>query len=75
MHLLCKTTAEVIADIQTKLDEEPRPPRAAYALIVGAGFSYPVVPLTRELLHERIGDFYYPRDKTMEGSMERSRKK
>lgn len=72
MQLPTKTAAEVIADIQTKLNQKPRRQGTAYALIVGAGFSYPLVPLTRELLHERIGDFYYPRDKTMEGSIERS---
>lgn len=33
---------------------------AAYVLVVGAGFSYGVMPLTRELMHETIGDYYYP---------------
>src|SRR4029077_8318381 len=33
----------------------------AYAVIVGAGFSYPIVPLTRRLLHEEIVDFYFLR--------------
>lgn len=33
---------------------------AVYTLIVGAGFSYGVVPLVRELMHETIGDYYYP---------------
>lgn len=33
---------------------------AAYALILGAGFSYGVVPLVYELMHEVIGDYYYP---------------
>lgn len=72
MELPIKTPTQLIADIQAKLEEKPRRPGSAYALIVGAGFSYPVVPLTRELLHESIGDFYYPRDKSSEGSCERS---
>lgn len=33
---------------------------AAYTLIVGAGFSYGTVPLVRELMHETIGDYYFP---------------
>ena len=33
---------------------------AAYALILGAGFSYGIVPLVYELMHETIGDYYYP---------------
>lgn len=33
---------------------------AAYALILGAGFSYGVVPLVGELMRETIGDYYYP---------------
>ena len=33
---------------------------AAYALIVGAGFSHGVVPLVRELMHETIGGYYIP---------------
>jgi hypothetical protein len=33
---------------------------APYALVVGAGFSYGVVPLVRELMHETIGNYYYP---------------
>ena len=39
----------------------PSPPGpAAYALIVGAGFSHGIVPLVRELMHETIGDYYFP---------------
>jgi hypothetical protein len=53
-----KSPTQVI-DIQAKLNEKPRKRGAAYTMIVGAGFSYGVVPLTEELLHERIGDFYY----------------
>ena len=32
----------------------------AYTLIVGAGFSHGVVPLTRQLICETIGDYYVP---------------
>jgi hypothetical protein len=40
---------------------EPAPTQsAAYVLIVGAGFSYNVVPLVDELMSETIGDYYYP---------------
>ena len=42
---------------------------AAYALVVGAGFSHGVVPLVRELMYETIGDYYIP-DQDM-SSMER----
>jgi hypothetical protein len=54
-----KTPAQVIEEICAKLTEKPRRKAPAYTLIVGAGFSYGVVPLTKELLHERIGDFYF----------------
>ncbi|HET8549439.1 MAG TPA: SIR2 family protein [Bryobacteraceae bacterium] len=50
--------AQVIEEIRAKLAEEPSRQGPAYAMIVGAGFSYGVVPLTQELLHECIGDFY-----------------
>jgi hypothetical protein len=33
---------------------------AAYVLILGAGFSYGIVPLVNELVRETIGDYYYP---------------
>jgi hypothetical protein len=39
----------------------PAPPEpAAYVLILGAGFSYGVVPLVDELMQQTIGDYYYP---------------
>jgi hypothetical protein len=55
-----RSPARVIADICTKLADKRSGSGAAYAMIVGAGFSYGGVPLTKELLRERIGDFYYP---------------
>jgi hypothetical protein len=33
---------------------------AAYAVIVGAGFSHGIVPLVRKLMHETIGGHYIP---------------
>src|SRR5687767_6111432 len=67
------TPDELIGRIQARLesrevssrysDFELAPPpaeRAAYALVVGAGFSHGVVPLVRELMHETIGGYYYP---------------
>jgi tetratricopeptide (TPR) repeat protein len=54
-----KAPAELIKDIQTKLSENNPKEGAAYALIVGAGFSFGIVPLPDELLHKRIGSFYY----------------
>jgi hypothetical protein len=33
---------------------------AAFAMIIGAGFSHGVVPLVNELMHEWIGDYYFP---------------
>jgi tetratricopeptide (TPR) repeat protein len=73
-ELPTKSTTQVIEDIRVKLTEKPRREGSAYTMIVGAGFSYGVVPLTKELLHERIGDFYYALDKTLDGSIERSRR-
>src|SRR5437773_310065 len=54
-----KSPAELIEDIRAKLSEKPDGEGAAYALIVGAGFSYGVMPMTEELMRERIGDYYY----------------
>jgi hypothetical protein len=50
---------------------EPAEP-AAYALVVGAGFSAGVVPLVRELMQETIGGYYYPKQDS-EGFIEISR--
>jgi hypothetical protein len=62
----------LIKDVQDKLKARPYTPRhsdfdlapspqpAAYALIVGAGFSCPVVPLVKELMCESIGGYYIP---------------
>jgi hypothetical protein len=74
--------AELVDRIREKLASRPHKPDwnayklaasptkpAAYALVVGAGFSYGVVPLVRELVHETIGDWYIP-DQDM-SSMER----
>lgn len=33
---------------------------AAFAMVVGAGFSVGAVPLVAELMRERIGDYYFP---------------
>ncbi len=41
------------------LAPEPTAP-APYVLILGAGFSYGVVPLVDELMKETIGGYYYP---------------
>ena len=68
-----KSAAELIEDILAKLSEKPRKKGAAYALIVGAGFSHGIVPLTKELLHEHIGSFYYP-EGAAEGAGQRTRR-
>jgi hypothetical protein len=65
----------LIDDIGAKLSEQPRKEDAAYALIVGAGFSYGVVPMTKELLHELIGSYYYLSDGNTELSCEEARDK
>jgi hypothetical protein len=57
-----KTPFSVIDDICAKVADGHSGPGAAYAMIVGAGFSHGSVPLTRELLNERIGDYYYLKD-------------
>jgi hypothetical protein len=44
---------------------------AAFALIVGAGLSHPVVPLVRKLMCETIGDYFIPDQD--QSSMERPR--
>lgn len=67
------TSDALVEQVRAKLETEPYRPRyhhymvapaptnpAAYALIVGAGFSHEVVPLVRELMHETIGDYYIP---------------
>lgn len=33
---------------------------SAFVLILGAGFSYGVIPLTKKLMTETIGDYYFP---------------
>lgn len=67
------TQDELIERIKDKLNSRPhtssyshfsvapaptQPP--AYVLILGAGFSYGVVPLVDELMQQTIGDYYYP---------------
>ncbi len=67
------TQDELIRQIKAKLESRPyrsgyshfsmapAPTEpAAYALILGAGFSYGVVPLVDELMQQTIGDYYYP---------------
>jgi hypothetical protein len=55
-----KTPDQAIAEIRAKMAEAPHEKRAAYSLILGAGFSYGIVPLARDLVHEHIGDYFYP---------------
>jgi hypothetical protein len=45
-----------------------------YTLIVGAGFSHPSIPLTRKIVREEIGDFFYLQDQEMPGARTRSQK-
>jgi hypothetical protein len=72
----------LVERVRAKLETEPYESRwhdyrvapdptssAAYALIVGAGFSHGVVPLVRELMHETIGGYYIPDQE--QSSMER----
>ena len=67
------TVAELVEEVRSKLQARPFTARfshweaelpgvepAAFALIVGSGFSSGEVPLVRELMHETIGDYYYP---------------
>jgi hypothetical protein len=64
---------ELVLRIKAKLESRPHTPRyshfsvapspaepAAFVLLLGAGFSYGVVPLVGELMQETIGDYYYP---------------
>lgn len=66
------TQDELVGHIKAKLESRLRtntyshssvapPPTepAAYVLILGAGFSYKVVPLVNELMQQTIGDYYY----------------
>src|SRR5712692_10615972 len=53
-----KTPTQVIEEIYSKLRRESQIKGPAYALILGAGFSHPTVPLTQQLLDEEIGNFY-----------------
>jgi len=63
----------LVEQVRAKLQMEPYKSRwhdyrvapdptnpAAYAVIVGAGFSHGIVPLVRELMHETIGGYYIP---------------
>lgn len=64
---------ELVEMIKTKLESKPykasyshfseapaQTESAAYVLILGAGFSYGIVPLVNELMQQTIGDYYYP---------------
>lgn len=64
---------ELVGMIKTKLESKPykasyshfseapaQTESAAYVLILGAGFSYGIVPLVNELMQQTIGDYYYP---------------
>ena len=74
-ELPTKTPAQVIEDILAKLSSGGGGKRAAYTMIVGAGFSCGVVPMTKDLMHEWIGDFYYPFDTTGAERTPRQRRK
>src|SRR5271169_344358 len=63
----------LVERIKAKLESRPYTPTyshfsvapsptepAAFVLLLGAGFSYGVVPLVDELMQETIGDYYYP---------------
>jgi hypothetical protein len=67
------TRDELIGRIKAKLESKPHKGAygdfrvapaptepAAYVLISGAGLSYGVVPLVRDLMEQTIGDYYYP---------------
>jgi hypothetical protein len=67
------TQDELVAAVKAKLESRLHTPSyshfsvaptptdpAAYALILGAGFSCGVVPLVDELMQQTIGDYYYP---------------
>lgn len=72
------TRDELVERIKAELESRPHtssyshfdaapepPPPAAYVLILGAGFSYGVVPLVDALMKQTIGGYYYPdQDKT-----------
>jgi hypothetical protein len=45
-----------------------------YTLIIGAGFSHPSVPLTRKIVREEIGEFFYLQDMELPGARTRSQK-
>jgi hypothetical protein len=67
------TQDELVERIKTRLESRSHSPSyshynaapaptepAAYVLILGAGFSYGIVPLAGELMQQTIGDYYYP---------------
>ncbi len=79
------TQDELIRRIKAKLESKPHkssyshlgvaPPStepAAFVLILGAGFSYGIVPLVKELMWEEIGGYYYP-DQDMTSLKRRAR--
>ena len=71
--VLTITQDELVERIKAKLESRPHTATyshfslapaptepAACVLILGAGFSYGVVPLVDELMQQAIGDYYYP---------------
>jgi hypothetical protein len=64
MALRVKPVPEVVKDIRgaVTVRGSGRSESASHALIVGAGFSHPSVPLTRRIVREEIGDFFYLQD-------------
>ena len=59
-ELPTKRPTQVIDDIYRQLRQEPRSKGPTYTLVLGAGLSHPIVPLTRKLLYVDIGHFYFP---------------
>jgi hypothetical protein len=73
IDLAAITQDELIQRIKAELESRPHNPSyshfdlapsltppAAYVLILGAGFSYGVVPLVNELMQQTIGAYFYP---------------
>ncbi len=73
-ELPTKSPEQVIEQVRLKLSEAPTQKGAAYTLIVGAGFSHGVVPVTKELLHERIGDYYFDNPDSLQRSSRQKEK-
>jgi tetratricopeptide (TPR) repeat protein len=64
------TPAHLVAHVGTALKRPWSPGKSAFTLVLGAGFSYGLVPLTRQMMREEIGAWA---ERELDASLERKR--